>query len=76
VLDRPAVVFEIFTDSSSACGARNAKRCVCTLVLPAERRRYRCKIKGTFKDARLKNKSRRPLQNQKKRQNQNLFFSG
>jgi hypothetical protein len=29
-LERLRVRFEIFTDSSSSCGARNAKRCVCT----------------------------------------------
>ena len=29
-LERPQVRFEIFTDSSSSCCARNAKRCVCT----------------------------------------------
>jgi hypothetical protein len=29
-LNRPAVLFDIFTDSSSPCGAQNAKRCVCT----------------------------------------------
>ena len=29
-LERSPMVFDIFTDSSSSCGARNAKRCVCT----------------------------------------------
>jgi hypothetical protein len=29
-LNRPAVLFDIFTDSSSPYGAQNAKRCVCT----------------------------------------------
>ena len=35
-LERPQVRFEIFTDSSSSCGARNAKRCVCTSLVPGE----------------------------------------
>src|ERR1700723_3002978 len=30
VLDRPGALVVIFTDSSSSCGARNAKGCVCT----------------------------------------------
>jgi hypothetical protein len=30
-LEGPRVRLDIFTDSSSPCGARNAKRCVCTL---------------------------------------------
>ena len=29
-LDRLGVIVEIFTDSSSSSGARNAKGCVCT----------------------------------------------
>ena len=37
-LARRLVVFDIFTDSSSSCGARNAKRCVCT--------GSRCPVKG------------------------------
>src|SRR5271154_2829375 len=31
-LARPFVMFDIFTDSSSSWGARNAKGCVCTLA--------------------------------------------
>jgi len=49
VLDRPAVVFEIFTDSSSSCGSRNAKGCVCTLLLPGEGRATIGKLKATSK---------------------------
>src|SRR6202453_5269813 len=30
VLDRPRALVVIFTDSSSSCGARNQKGCVCT----------------------------------------------
>jgi hypothetical protein len=61
VLNRLAVAFEIFTDSSSSCGMRNAKGCVCTFLLPGKGRRRCREIKGTVKDARLKCKSRRPL---------------
>jgi hypothetical protein len=35
-LDRPAVMFDIFTDSSSTCGAQNAKRSVCTSLVPSQ----------------------------------------
>ena len=39
-LDRPLVVFEIFTDSSSSSGGRNAKGCVCT--------GSSCPVKGAY----------------------------
>jgi hypothetical protein len=59
--DRRLVLFDIFTDSSSSCGVRNAKRCVWTGLLPGEGRCYGCKT--NVKDALLKGKSRRPLHN-------------
>ena len=64
-LDRPLVMFEIFTDSSSACGVRNAKGRVCTGLVPGEGRRHGCKTNGNAKDSRLKGKSRRLRQFQK-----------
>src|ERR1700734_709641 len=52
-LDRRLVVCEIFTDSSSSYGARNAKRCVCTgssrCALATER--YRHGSSTTFIDS-------------------------
>jgi hypothetical protein len=50
-LGRSPVLFDIFTDSSSCCGARNAKRCVCTGLLPGSGRCYDCKTNGNVKDA-------------------------
>jgi hypothetical protein len=35
-LDRPLVVFEIFTDSSSSSNGQNAKGCVCTSLCPMQ----------------------------------------
>src|SRR6202041_2292493 len=58
-LGRPLVLFDIFTDSSSSSGGRNAKGCVCTGLVRGEGRRYGCKTNGNVKDSRLKGKSRR-----------------
>jgi len=73
---RPLMVFDIFTDSSCSCGERNAKGCVCTGILHGEGCCYDGKTNGNVEDARLKSKGRRPLQSQKKRQNQNRNCSG
>jgi len=58
-LDRLRVGLDIFTDSSCACGARNAKGCVCTGLLPGEGHRYDRKSRGNFKNGRSK---QRPYQ--------------
>jgi hypothetical protein len=76
VLARRPVVFDIFTDSSCSCGERNAKRCVCTWLLPGEGRCCDRKTDDDVKDARLNSKSRRPLQSQKKHQSQSRNFNG
>jgi hypothetical protein len=51
-LERLAMLFEIFTDSSSSCGAWNAKGCVCTWLLAGEERCYDCKTNGNGQSGR------------------------